>query len=82
MGKAQKVAPFCARAAGERELKLLGDVKDRDLLEPGCGGGQNAIVLAKGGARFVGLDISDEQVRFARKLAEKEGRLAIEWSRS
>ena len=56
---------------GESELKLLGDVKGKDILEIGCGGGQNTIVLAKWGARSVGLDISEEQVKFARKLAQK-----------
>lgn len=60
-------------SAGERELKLLGNVKNKDILELGCGGGQNAIVLAKWGARSVGLDISGKQVRFARNLARKEG---------
>ncbi len=32
---------------GERELKLLGDVKGKDVLEIVCGEGQNTIVLAK-----------------------------------
>jgi ubiquinone/menaquinone biosynthesis C-methylase UbiE len=58
---------------GESDLKLLGRVKGKDVLEIGCGGGQNAIVLAKWGARPVGLDISEEQIRFAKKLARKEG---------
>jgi ubiquinone/menaquinone biosynthesis C-methylase UbiE len=57
---------------GESELKLLGDVKGKDVLEIGCGGGQNAVVLAKWGARSIGLDISEEQIKYARKLAEKE----------
>jgi ubiquinone/menaquinone biosynthesis C-methylase UbiE len=59
-------------SAGERELNLLGSVKGKDVLEVGCGGGQNAIVLAKWGARAVGLDISEEQIKHARKLAKKE----------
>ena len=54
---------------GESELKLLGDVKEKDILEIGCGGGQNAIVLAKWGARSVGLDISEEQIKYAKILA-------------
>jgi len=58
---------------GESELKLLGDVKGKDVLEIGCGGGQNAIVLRKWGARSVGLDISEEQIKHARKLAKREG---------
>lgn len=53
-------------------MQLLGNVKDKDVLEIGCGGGQNAIVLAKWGARSVGLDISEKQIGHARKLARKE----------
>jgi ubiquinone/menaquinone biosynthesis C-methylase UbiE len=58
---------------GESELKLLGNVKGKDVLEIGCGGGQNAIVLSKWGARSVGIDISEKQIKFARKLAKQEG---------
>jgi ubiquinone/menaquinone biosynthesis C-methylase UbiE len=57
---------------GESELKLLGNVKGKDVLEIGCGGGQNAIVLSKWGARSVGIDISEKQIKFARKLAKQE----------
>jgi len=57
---------------GESELKLLGNVKNKDVLEIGCGGGQNSIVLAKQGARPIGLDISEEQIKHAKKLAKKE----------
>jgi len=57
---------------GEKEMKLLGDVEGKDTLEIGCGGGQNAIVLAKWGARSVGLDISEEQIKYATRLARKQ----------
>jgi SAM-dependent methyltransferase len=57
---------------GESDLKLLGNVRGKDVLEIGCGGGQNAIVLKKWGANSVGLDISEEQLKCARKLAKKE----------
>jgi len=56
---------------GEKELKLLGEVEGKDILEIGCGGGQNTIVLAKWGARPVGLDISEEQIKYATRLARK-----------
>jgi SAM-dependent methyltransferase len=58
---------------GESELKLLGNVGGKDVLEIGCGGGQNAIVLKKWGANSVGLDVSEEQIKYARKLARREG---------
>lgn len=55
---------------GEKELKVLGNVRDRDVLELGCGGGQWTVRLARQGARCVGQDISDAQVEYAREFAE------------
>jgi ubiquinone/menaquinone biosynthesis C-methylase UbiE len=59
-------------SAGESELRLLGNVKGKSILEIGCGGGQNAIVLSKWGAKATGLDISEEQIKHARRLVRKE----------
>ncbi|MHA2246196.1 MAG: class I SAM-dependent methyltransferase [Candidatus Hodarchaeales archaeon] len=59
-------------APGERELVLLGDVKGKKVLELGCGGGQNSIVLTKWGAEVIGLDISELQLEHANSLAKKE----------
>ncbi len=57
-------------APGERDLGMIGDVHELDVLEIGCGGGQNAIVLAKWGAKSVtGLDFSERQLAHARNLA-------------
>ncbi|MFX1506775.1 MAG: class I SAM-dependent methyltransferase [Promethearchaeota archaeon] len=60
-------------APGERALKLLGDVKGKKILEIGCGGGQNSIVLSKWGAEVIGLDISEVQLEHANSLAKEEG---------
>jgi len=57
----------------EAELDVLGDVRDRDVLELGCGAAQWSICLARHGARAVGLDLSVEQLRHARALVEQEG---------
>ncbi len=58
---------------GEKDLQLLGAVKGLDVLELGCGGGQISVVLAKWGAKSVtGMDISDEQLRHARELAQEQ----------
>jgi SAM-dependent methyltransferase len=35
----------------------------------GCGGGQGAIALAKQGAQVVGIDLSDKQIEYGRRLA-------------
>lgn len=43
------------------------------MLEIGCGGGQNSIVLMKWGAKSAtGIDQSEAQLEYARKLAQKE----------
>ncbi|MBM3934542.1 MAG: class I SAM-dependent methyltransferase [SAR202 cluster bacterium] len=58
---------------GEREYRLLGDVAGMDALELACGAAQNAVVLAKWGARsVVAMDISPGQVSFARDLCKRE----------
>jgi len=58
-------------APDESELRLLGDVRDKRILEIGCGGGQCSIAFARQGAIAVGIDLSDEQLAFARRLAEQ-----------
>ena len=60
-------------APPESELQLLGDVRGLRILELGCGGGQTSIAFAQQGATVVGIDISDQQLRFARTLATQAG---------
>ncbi|OLS26109.1 MAG: putative methyltransferase YcgJ [Candidatus Heimdallarchaeota archaeon LC_3] len=62
---------------GEKSLKVVGDVKNLEILDMGCGGGQNSIVLKKWGAKkVVALDQSDEQLNYAKNLA-KENKMNI-----
>src|ERR1700736_699806 len=49
------------------ELRVLGDVRGKDVLELGCGAAQWSIALAKRGARCVGLDNSARQLEHARR---------------
>jgi SAM-dependent methyltransferase len=56
----------------EAELRLLGDLKGKRVLDLGCGGGQAAITFAKQGARPLGVDYSATQLAWARRLAEAE----------
>jgi hypothetical protein len=46
----------------ESELGILGDVEGKDVLEYGCGAAQWSILLARAGARPVGLDNSGRQL--------------------
>ncbi len=58
----------------ENELQLVGDPQGRDVIDVGCGGGQNTIAFKRAGAaRVVGIDQSTEQLEFARGLAASEG---------
>lgn len=58
-------------APNEKELKLLGNLKGKNILEIGCGGAQCGIAMAKQGAKVTGIDISNKQLKFAQQLAEK-----------
>lgn len=55
----------------DEDIHLLGNVEGKKVIELGCGGGQNCIALAKKGAVCFGIDFSEEQIEYARKLARK-----------
>src|SRR4029453_10030150 len=58
----------------ESELRVLGDVAGKDVLELGCGAAQWSILLARQGARVVGLDNSERQLEAARRsMADARG---------
>ena len=57
----------------EDELRILGEVAGRDVLELGCGAAQWSIVLARRGARAVGLDLSERQLEHAAREVARAG---------
>jgi ubiquinone/menaquinone biosynthesis C-methylase UbiE len=61
--------PLCP---GERDLRLLGDVRGKNVLELACGAAQNSIALSKWGARVTALDSSPSQLSKARTLIVRE----------
>lgn len=65
------------RVGGNRlkreELELLGDVAGRRIVHLQCNAGQDTLSLARLGAEVVGVDISDEAIAFARRLAAESG---------
>ena len=49
----------------------MGEVQGKKIVELGCGGGQCSIALAKRGAICTGIDLSDEEINYAKNLAQK-----------
>jgi len=56
----------------EADFRLIGAVSGKRAIDLGCGGGQNVIAFVKQGAVAIGVDISVEQLAFARRLTEQE----------
>ena len=53
--------------------EFLGDLRDRDVLECGCGLGAMSTLLARSGARVRAFDISAGSIEVARRRAELHG---------
>lgn len=58
-----------ARASGNNDplYSLLTDIKGKRLLDVGCGAGTDAKVYSAMGAKVSGIDISENQVKLARR---------------
>lgn len=57
----------------ETDVRLLGPVTDRDVLEVGCGAAACSRWLLTQGARPVGVDVSMRQLQHARRIDEETG---------
>jgi SAM-dependent methyltransferase len=57
----------------ERDLGVLGDVRGLDVIELGCGTAYLSGLLAREGARPVGLDLTPAQLATARRCQERFG---------
>ena len=55
----------------EDSLRLLGDVRDRRVLELGCGAARWSAALARRGADVVGLDLSGARLAQARSVVQR-----------
>ena len=60
-------------AVPERDLGVLGQVHGLDVVELGCGTAYFTAWLARAGARTVGVDLSYEQLRTARRMQAQVG---------
>jgi ubiquinone/menaquinone biosynthesis C-methylase UbiE len=62
----------------EDELRLLGDVSGKRVLDLGCGDGQAAVAFALRGATTIAVDASVRMLDRARTLAESAA-VRVEW---
>jgi len=62
----------------EADLRLIGDVSGKRVLDLGSGNGKNAIALARQGAHVIAVDRSIAQLTRARKLAATTD-VRVEW---
>jgi len=63
---------------GPAMFRMLGPVKGKRVLDLGCGEGYSARILAKQGAKVVGIDASKEMIELAREK-EREEPLGIKY---
>ena len=57
----------------EDELRLLGRVEGKRVLDLGCGAGAGTVALARAGARVVAVDTDDRNLADTRDRAEQAG---------
>lgn len=57
----------------EYAFRLIGDVRDKVVLDYGCGNGENSVPLLMRQARVVGLDVSHALLRLAGQRMERIG---------
>ena len=62
----------------DRELRLIGDVRAKRVLDLGCGDGNAAIAFASQGAVVIAVDASAPRLGQARRQAE-EAEARVEW---
>jgi len=61
------------RCLTDNDLHLVGDVRNKKILELGCGGANVGTNLAKRGGLVTAIDISEQQISYARDEAKREG---------
>ena len=61
---------YGAAIPSEADLRLIGDLDGRRVLELGCGAGHNAVRMALAGAKVIAVDPDPAQIALARAAAE------------
>jgi len=69
-GPAGDVVGYGEGLPTERDLRLLGSLAGKRVLELGCGTGHNAVALVHQGAKAIAIEPSEQLAAHARRLAE------------
>jgi len=64
---------YGADVPGEAELRLLGNVEGKRVLDLGCGAGHASVAFALAGAKVIAVDPSAAQLEDARDTADRAG---------
>lgn len=64
------VATYGPGLPDESELRLLGNLEGKRVLDLGCGAGNASVAFAKAGAKVIAVDPSADQLELARQAAE------------
>jgi len=59
-------------------FRMIGKIRGKHVLDLSCGEGYNTKILAKRGARVIGVDFSEEMIKLARQREERD-RLGIRY---
>lgn len=67
------VATYGPGLPSEAELRLLGTLEGKRVLDLGCGAGHASVAFAKAGAKVIAVDPSAQQLEVARDAADRAG---------
>ena len=73
-----EVVQYSPEGPTEDDLRLIGDVSGKRILDLGCGDGQAAVAFARKGATSIAVDASVRMLDRARTLAENAA-VRVEW---
>ena len=73
-----EVVQYGPDGPGEDDLRLIGDVAGKRILDLGCGDGQAAVAFARNGATTIAVDASVRMLDRARTLADQAA-VRVEW---
>lgn len=63
----------CTAPENRAILNYLGDLKNKEILELGCGAGEASVFFAKKGARVIATDVSTNMLELTKKVAAFHG---------